>query len=68
MTVHDAYDKVIEYAWASVLLVFGYAWRVNERLLAVEKDQANTKELLVSLKADINGASDKIDRLIDKLL
>ena len=61
MTVANAYDKVLEYAWVVLVATVGWAWRVNDRLTRLETKHEATDQLV----QDING---KLDRLIDKLL
>lgn len=72
MTVASFFDHLVDWIWGGVVVVLGWAWTIDRRVAKLETLQTSTKEtvdeLRDELRSDIRDVSEKLDRLVDKLL
>lgn len=68
MTVASFFDHLVDWVWGGIVVILGWAWTIDRRVAKLETLQTSTSEKVDDLRDDIKGVSEKIDRLVDKLL
>lgn len=65
--VLGAWERLADWLWAVLAVVFGWAWRLSDRVTRLEMQHASTTESLRSIAGDVKHIDEKIDKLVDKL-
>jgi hypothetical protein len=65
--VTGVWDKLSDWAWMILVFVFGWAWRINDRVIRLEMEHKATTAALTEIKFSISHVDSKLDKLMDKL-
>lgn len=61
------WGKLTDWAWALLILIFGWAWRLNDRVTRLEMEHKATACSLGKIEKSIHHMDEKLDKLMDKL-
>lgn len=60
------WEKFADWAWALLVLLLGWAWRINDRITRLEMRQQANEQTLASIDRALVRLDKKLDKLVDR--